>query len=139
MATQRTKLKKAHRKVSGFNSTRRNLKKFGENMGAELQKVALATGLRVKASAEQALMTGAGRAPDPKTFELANSIRLVVMKRSVRVGTAVMHGFYQEMGTTQHRAHPWLFPAMRAHRAYYGESLKQLSVRASKGLVPEDD
>jgi hypothetical protein len=138
MATsvKRSKLVRAHRRTSGFNALRRNIKKLGENMGDELSKVALMTGLRVKEGATRRLMTGEGRAPDPQTFELAKSVRLVVQKRMVRVGTAVMHGFYQEFGTRRHRASPWLYPSMRAEKAFYEQQLRQLQERAMRGIDP---
>jgi hypothetical protein len=141
MATpaKRSKLVRAHRRTSGFNALRRNIKKFGENMGDELSKIALMTGIRVKEGATRRLMTGEGRAPDPRTFELAKSVRMVVQKRMVRVGTAVMHGLYQEFGTRRHRASPWLYPSMRAERGFYEQQLRELQVRAMRGINPNEE
>lgn len=141
MATRRptSKLKRAHRRASGFNSLRRNIRKYGDNMGVELQKIAVMTGIRTRDRATAALRTGAGRAPDPQTGELAGSVVLVIQKRNVRVGTAVKHGFFQEFGTQRHKANPWLFPALNAEKKFYEAQLKGLHERAIKGIKPEKD
>jgi hypothetical protein len=141
MATRkpRNKMQKAHRRASGFNSLRRNIRKYGDQMGTELQKIAVLTGIRVRDRATQTLRTGSGRAPDPQTYELANSVVLVIQKRNVRVGTPVKHGFYQEFGTTRHKAHPWLFPSLNAEKKFYAAQLQSLHARAVKGIKPEDD
>lgn len=138
MATK-TKLEKAHRNIKGFNSTRRNLRKYGDNMGVELQKLAVEIGHKVKDLATSALETGAGRAPDPKTGELARSVQLVQRKRSVVVGTEVMHGFYQEFGTVRNPPHPWLGPTVRKVRPAYKAGLDKLHEKAQRGLIEGDD
>lgn len=135
---KRSKLQRAHRQLGGFAKTRRNIKKFGDRMGEELNRVAIQTAQRVKNEAERVLMSGEGRAPDPETFELARSIAMVIKRAkrrtTIHVGTAVMHGFYQEMGTVKHPTHPWLFPALRRAKPFYAQELQKLVDRATSGI-----
>ena len=141
---KRTKLQRAHLRLGGFNALRRNLRKFGVAMGEELGVVARKTGERVYATAVASLRQSStpsapGQPPGMDTGELMNSVRLVILKRSVRVGTAARQGFYAEFGTRSMKRRPWLFPALRAHRQFYESELKMLSDRAMREIKPGDD
>lgn len=134
-----SKLGKASRSLRGFNKIRRNLKEYGGNVGHVLNEIALATGHRVASSATASLETGAGRAPDPQTHELARSVKVVQEKNVVGVGTAVKHGFFQEFGTVEHKASPWLYPALRGEKKFHDDQLKTLHNRAMQGIDSEPE
>ena len=135
--------------VTGLVETLANIKKFGERMDEEAQRVYDDTAVRVQSEAIRSIQRGPktgirygrhtasapGEPPATDTGALASSIARVSGKPGAAVGTALEYGKHLEFGTTDMKPRPWLFPALESQRKFFEKRMADIGKRSAKGLT----